>query len=130
MIDKSLDDVAHYAAQAREFLLKGRQHLAAGHLRQASKKGWTAATYIAKAVALAQGWQCLGDSHFHVVMNRLREITDDFQIANLHGRAVILHCNGGLRKKHLDADVIAEDLDKMAELVELLSPLTGLAGRQ
>ena len=124
MIDESPDDVADHAAQAREFLVEGRQYLAAGHPRRASKKGWSAATHMAKAVALAQGWQYSGDSHFHVVMNRLREIIDDFQIANLHGRAVILHCNGDFRNKHLDAAVIAEDLDKMAELVELLSPFT------
>ena len=127
MIDESPDDVADCAAQARELLVKSRQYLAAGDPRRASKRGWSAATYIAKAVALAQGWQYSGDSHFHVVMNRLREIIDDYQIANLHGRAVILHCNGDLRKKHLDAAVIAEDLDKMAELVELLSPFTGIA---
>ena len=127
MIDKSPDDVAGYTAQARELLVKGRQYLAAGKLHRASEKGWEAATHMAKAVALAQGWQYSSDSHFHVVMNRLREIIDDFQIANLHGRAVILHCNGDIRKKHLDAEAIAEDLDKMAELVELLSPLTGIA---
>ena len=127
MIDESPDDVADCAAQAREFLSKAASTwppaTRAGHRKKAGAQlpTWR------KPSHWAQGWQYSGDSHFHVVMNRLREIIDDFQIANLHGRAVILHCNGDLRKKHLDADVIAEDLDKMAELLELLSPFTGIA---
>ena len=130
MIDEPFDEITEHEAQARKSLLKSRQHLTAGNLRKASKKGWSAATHIAKAVALAQGWQYRQDSHFHVVMNRLRDITGNSRIADLHGRAAILHCNCDLRRMHLDAGIIAEDLDKMAELVDLLSPLTGIADRQ
>ncbi|MCY4455272.1 MAG: hypothetical protein OXC56_03050 [Chloroflexi bacterium] len=48
-------EVADYAAQAREFLTRSREYLAAGDLHQASEKGWGAAAHMAKAVAAAQG---------------------------------------------------------------------------
>ena len=51
------NEVADYAAQAREFLSKSRTFLAAGDLHQASEKGWGAAAHMAKSVAVAQGWE-------------------------------------------------------------------------
>ncbi len=36
-------EIADYEAQAREFLAKSREYLAAGDLHQASEKGWGAA---------------------------------------------------------------------------------------
>ena len=125
MIDESPDDIAGYAAQAREFLVKGRQYLAAGDLHQASEKGWGAATHMAKAVALAQGWQYSRHSHLHRVMNRVGELSrNGDHVAFLHGRAEALHVNFYDLKRELDAEQISLDLDYMAELVELMSPLT------
>ena len=126
MIDESQDDVASYAAQAREFLVKGRHYLAAGDLHQASEKGWGAATHMAKAVALAQGWQYSRHSHLHRVMNRVGELSrNGDHVAFLHGRAEALHVNFYDLKRKLDAGIISEDLDYVSELVELMSPLTG-----
>lgn len=125
MIDESLDDVAGYTAQAREFLVKGRQYLADGDLHQASEKGCGAATHIAKAVALAQGWPYTRHDHFHQTMNRASQMLGNEYLSLLHGRAEILHANLYELKKDLDAGIISEDLDYMAELVELMSPLTG-----
>ena len=126
MIDESPDDIAGYTAQAREFLVKGRQYLAAGDLHQASEKGRDAATHMAKAVALAQGWQYSRYDHFHRTMNRAGELSGNGdRVALLHGRAEVLHANIYELKKDLDAGIISEDLDYMAELVELMSPLTG-----
>ena len=126
MIDESTDDVAGYTAQAREFLVKGRQYLAAGDLHQASERGCDAATHIAKAVALAQGWQYSRHDHFHRTMNRAGELSGNAdRVALLHGRAEILHANLYELKKDLDAEIISEDLDYMAELLELMFPLTG-----
>ena len=50
-------DIAGHAAQARDFLARAREYLAAGDLHQASEKGWGAAAHMVKAVALAQGWK-------------------------------------------------------------------------
>ena len=126
MIDEHFEEVSEYAAQAREFLVKGRQYLAAGDLHQASEKGWGAAAHITKAVSLAQGWQYSRHSHFHRIMIQARQLTGNARIPDLHGRAEILHINYYERKSVLDAATIGEDLDKMAELVEALSPLTGI----
>ena len=128
MIDESFDNVSGYAAQAREFLVKGREYLAAGDLHQASEKGWAAAR-MAEAVALAQGWQYSQYSHFHRVMNRAGELVDgdgDY-LAFLHGRAEILHANIYELKQDLNARIISQDLEYMSELVEIMVPLTGLA---
>ena len=87
MIDEHFEEVSEYAAQAREFLVKGRQYLAAGDLHQASEKGWGAAAHITKAVALAQGWQYSRHSHFHRIMIQARQLTGNARIPDLHGRA-------------------------------------------
>ena len=131
MIDESFDNVSGYAAQAREFLVKGREYLAAGDLHQASEKGWAAAR-MAEAVALAQGWQYSQYSHFHRVMNRAGELVDgdgDY-LAFLHGRAEILHANIYELKQDLNARIISQDLEYMSELVEIMASLTGLAGEK
>ena len=123
MIDESFDNVAGYAAQAREFLVKGREYLVAGDLHQASEKGWGAAAHMAKAVALAHGWQYSQHSHFHRVMNQAREMIGNQHLSFLHGRAEILHDNFYALKRDLDAGRISRDLEYIGEMVELLAPL-------
>lgn len=118
-------EAAGYESQAREFLAKGRDCLAAGDLHQASEKGWGAAAHIAKAVALAQGWRYARHSHFHAVMNRAARLTGNSRLPFLHGRAEILHVNYYELKADLDAERIGDDLESVAELLELLTPLTG-----
>ena len=130
MVDEHFEEVADYAAQAREFLVKGRGYLTAGDLHQASEKGWGAAAHMAKAVALNQGWGYRNHSQFHAVMNRIRQMTGNPRISDLHGRAELLHVNYYARKRYLDAEAIAEGLDRMADLVELLAPLAGQAGEE
>ena len=124
MIDESSDNIAGYTTQAREFLLKGREYLAAGDLHQASEKGWGAASHIAKAVALAHGWPYSRHNHFHRLMNRVGELSGHGdRVAFLHGRAEILHANFYELKKDLNAGRISRDLDWMSELVDLMAPL-------
>jgi len=52
-IDPDFEAVTDYETQARDFLVKGQQYLAAGDLHQASERGWGAAAHMAKAVAEA-----------------------------------------------------------------------------
>lgn len=116
--------VADYEAQAREFLGKAREYLAEGDLHQASERGWGAASHMAKAVALAQGWTYDTHAEFSVVLNQARQATGEDQLRGLRGIANDLHGNHYRRQRHLNADEIARDIASMAELLELLAPLT------
>ncbi|MCY3881903.1 MAG: HEPN domain-containing protein [Chloroflexi bacterium] len=123
MAASDLAAVADYQAQAREFLRKGREYLAAGDLHQASEKGWGAAAHMAKAVAVAQGWEYETHADFSSVLNRATEATGADQLRGLRGIANDLHGNYYRRSRHLDAAIIDRDLESMAELLELLGPL-------
>ena len=116
-------EVADYAAQAREFLAKAREYLAADDLHQASEKGWGAASHMAKAVAAAQGWEYETHADFSVVLNRAWRLSGEDLLPGLRAVANDLHGNYYRRKRHLDAAAIGRDIDRMAELLELLAPL-------
>ena len=117
-------EVADHAEQAREFLAECQEYLAAGDLHQASEKGWGAAAHMAKAVAAAQGWEYDTHADFSLVLNRARRATGNDRLPSLRSIANELHGNYYRRKRHLEADSIAEDIESMAELVEILAPLT------
>ena len=119
-------DISSHERQARDFLAKGRGYLAAGDLHQASEKGWGAAAHMAKAVAIAQGWQYERHSHFHRVMNQAGRMTGSARLPFLHGRAEILHVNYYELDEDLDPALIGSDLENVAELLDVLYPLTGL----
>ena len=116
--------VGDHAIQAREFLAEAREHLAVGHLHQASEKGWGAAAHMAKAVAEAQGWQYDTHADFSVVLNQARRLTGDSRLGGLRATANDLHGNYYRRKRHLDAERIDEDIESVAELLGILAPLT------
>ena len=118
------DQVGSYAAQGRDFLGKAREYLATGDLHQASEKGWGSAAHMVKAVALTQGWPYERHSHFHQVMNRARNLTGNDHLRLLHGRAEVLHVNFYEIKEALDQETIREDLTNIAELLDILEPLT------
>ena len=121
---QDFDAVSDYEEQAREFLEKGREYLATGDLHQASEKGWGAAAHMVKAVAVAQGWQYDRHADFSRVMNQAILLTGNDRLSDLRGRANDLHGNYYERKRFLNAEIIRRDLDSMAELVGLLTPLT------
>ena len=127
MIPKDVEEVRGHSTQAREFLAKGREYLSTGDLHQASEKGWGAAAHMAKAVAVAQGWQYTRHSHFHRVMNRAGRLSGNTRLPFLHGRAEILHINYYELKEDLDAGQIGQDLESVEEMLDILAPLTGLA---
>ena len=115
--------VADYEAQAREFLGKAREYLAQGDLHQASEKGWGAASHMARAVALAQGWSYDTHAEFSVVLNNAVLATGEDRLRELRGTANELHSNYYRRRRHLNAEIIARDLAGVSELLELLTPL-------
>ena len=116
--------IADYRRQAREFLLRSRQYLAADDLHQASEKGWGAAAWMAKAVAEAQGWQYKRHEEFADIVNRSRLMTGDEQLRNYRRVANELHGYFYTRKRFLDAEDIGDGLDRIAELLDILEPLT------
>ena len=124
MEDENRSGALAHVAQAREFLGRARQYLAAGDLHQASEKGWGAAAHMAKAVALKQGVTYERHSHFHRIMNLARQLTGSDRLRLLHGRAEVLHVNFYELSGELDSNAISSDLDDMAELLDLLQPLT------
>ena len=115
--------VTDHAGQAREFLAKSREYFEAGELHQASEKGWGAAAHMAKAVAEAHGWRYETHADFSAVLNRARRLTGNDRIPGLRGIANELHAHYYKRKRHLDAESIEEDIDSMAELLDILAPL-------
>lgn len=84
---------------------------------------------MAKAVAAAQGWEYETHADFSAVLNQARRVTGNTRLPGLRGIANDLHGNYYRRRRHLDADSIAADIESMAELLEILAPLAGAPDR-
>ena len=128
MTPPDFDEIADHEAQAREFIVLSREYLAQDKLHQASEKGWGAASHMAKAVAAAQGWRYTTHAEFSQVLDQARELTGNLALVGMSGIANELHINYYKRKRHLNAKSIGLGLDHIAEMLEILYPLTGLDG--
>ena len=117
-------EVEDYASQAREFLRRSRAYLAAGDLHQASEKGWGAAAHMAKAVAAANGWEYDKHRDFSHVLINAWELTGNDAILPLRAIANELHSNYYRRSRYLNARAIVADIEHVADLLDLLEPLT------
>ena len=117
-------EVEDYAEQAREFLQRARVYVSGNDLHQASEKAWGAAAHMAKAVASARGWEYNTHADFSTVINNVYLLNRDDRMRSLRGIANDLHGNYYVRKRFLNADVIASDIESVAELVELLAEWT------
>jgi hypothetical protein len=118
------DAAGDYRQRSRYFLGKSREYLAEGDLHQASEKGWGAAAWMAKAVAETRGWEYARHEQFNVVLTQARDLTGNYRILELRGLANDLHRNFYTRRRFLDAVDIEASLGLMAELLDLLEPLT------
>ena len=118
---EAIDD---YKQQARDFLAKGWEYLAAGDLHQASEKGWGATAWMTKAVAVAQNWQYDQHAHFNVILNNVLLMTNNDRLLALREIANGLHRNYYTRKQFLNTNIISRELDAAAELLDILEPLT------
>ena len=123
--DRGEGVVADYRQQARAFLSKGREYLAAGDWHQAAEKGWGAAAWMAKAVAEAQGWEYKKHDQFFTVMYQAAELTGDARLDDLRGRANEMHGFFYTRRRFLNSGAIDRGLDRMETLLDILEPLTG-----
>ena len=117
-------EVETYRRQARQFLERSREYLASGDLHQASEKGWGAAAHMAKAVAAAHDWRYEKHSDFSVVLNSVWELTKNDRVRDLRGTANELHSNFYLRDEFLNGNAITADIEDVAELLDVLEPLT------
>ena len=122
--DEMRESIEDYRLQSREFLEKSQHYLSDDDLHQASEKGWGAAAWMTKAVAVAQGWQYDKHEHFTEVLYQVSKLTGDDRAIPLRRTANELHGNFYQRKRFLHADVIADSLDEVATLLDLLEPLT------
>ena len=120
-------EVADYAGHARELLAESREAVAAGKLHRASRTGWEAAECMARAVATAQGWEYERGDHFGVVLGRAWRLVGDRRLLDLSAIAEDLHDNRARRKRHLDAAIVARDIEDVAELIEMLAMGGGTA---
>ena len=115
--------IADYRRKAREFLGQGYEYWSAGDLHQASEKGWRAAAWMAKAVAVAHGLDYQHHAQFGVVLNHARRWSGNPRLRDLRRAANEMHSNFYTREKFLDASEIDVGLDDMAELLDILEPL-------
>ncbi len=122
---KSVED---YRQQARDFLAKSWEYLDGDDLHQASEKGWGAAAWMAKAVAETQGWEYERHGQFSVVLNNASILTGDDRLRGLRSIANELHGNFYTRKQFLDTEIVRRDLGSIAELLDILEPLTRASG--
>ena len=117
-------EVETYRRQARRFLERSREYVASGDLHQATENGWGAAAHMTKAVAAAHGWRYEKHGEFSVVLNNVWEMTKNDRVRELRGTANELHSNFYLRDVFLNGNAIAADIEDVAELLDVLEPLT------
>ena len=117
------ETVNGYQAQARDFLSKSRGYLADNKLHQAAEKGRDAAENMTKAVAAAYGWEYGRQRGFIATLNNVYHLTGNDRLLDLRSRANDLSQIQYERKRHLDAEIIGEDIEGVAELLDLLEPL-------
>ena len=117
------DAVADHRARAAYFLQKGREYLAEGDLHQASEKGWGAAAHMVKAVAASYGFRYESHDEFDHVLDEASALARNERVHDLGNAAHYLHRNHYKRKTFLKPDRIGRNLDNVAELIGLLSPL-------
>ena len=84
---------------------------------------------MAKAVVTAQGWEYSRHDQFSVVLDNASLMLGDDRLRGLRGIANDLHGNYYKRLFLLNAEIIAMDLDSMAQLLDILDPLTGTVGQ-
>ena len=84
---------AAYGAQGRVFMAQAWEELDRGDLRQASEKGWGAASQMVKAAAELRQWDHQSHGDLHDVVRLLVREVDDRSLRGLFASAGGLHQN-------------------------------------
>ena len=94
-----------------------------GDLHQASEKGWGAATHLAKAIAVSQGWKYEHHDQFDKI---IEQACDSFRQPSVEGygqnAAHYLHRNYYRHPSLLDRDRIRSRIADVENMVDILAP--------
>ncbi len=107
-----------YRSQSRIYLSQALRELENNDRRQASEKGWGAATQIVKAAAHNRGWRHGSHRLLNEAASSLREETGNSRIGELFRGITALHVNfyeGGL-----GYDDVKDALDQVQDFVETI----------
>ena len=110
-----------YHDDSRALLAQARVELYEGDVRQASEKGWDAAALMLKAIAEQRGWEHGRHRDLSRIASRLRSETGNRDVFRFYQVADSLH--GNFYEDLLPARDIAEGLDDVEHLLDLLEPL-------
>ena len=110
-----------YLESSRGLLFQAKTELAAGDIRQASKKGWGAAAQIVKAIAASRNWEHQGHRELCLAVDRLRREIGDPDVRRLFDVASALHLN--FYEDWRTSEAVAEALDDVERFVSKLDPL-------
>ena len=114
-------DRPSHQQQSRVFLAQAEEELGKEDLRQASEKGWGAASQMVKAVADARGWSHGRHGSLFQAVRRLAEETDDEELSLLFGAASELHTN--FYDGYLDPENVEVHLHRVARFVEKMDAI-------
>ncbi len=103
------------------FLAQASEELERGDLRQASEKGWGAASQIVKSAADERGWEHGRHATLYDVVRRLVDESGDLEIRRLFAASGELHSN--FYEGHLVQDAVSSYLNDVALLVEKVDAL-------
>ena len=107
---------AAYGAQGKVFLAQAWEELGKGDLRQASEKGWGAASQMVKAAADLRTWNHQAHSDLYEAVRLLAREFGDRSLRTLFNSASSLHHN--FYEGWLTAEVVRDDLEDVAAFVE------------
>ncbi len=82
-----------YSEQSAEFWRQAQEELEKDDLRQASEKGWGAASQMVKAVAEKRRWDHKSHYDLHDAVDKLADETKDSDLTLQFGSAANLHIN-------------------------------------
>ncbi len=111
-------NIQPYVDQAQVFLEQAYSEMQAGDLRQASEKGWGAASLMVKAVAEKQGEGHSRHRSLYKVVGNLANRTGDQEYRRLFAMAGELHSN--FYEDFLESEDIAEHIRSVEKLIEKL----------
>lgn len=113
--------VLKYQTAASDFLRQAFEELEDGDLRQASEKGWGAATSVVKAIAEQRGWEHRNHDSLFEVAALLTDESGDVNVRRDFQMASSLHTNfyeGWLRE-----EMVRDGLYQVQRLLTALEPL-------
>ena len=115
------DETNGYADQGRRFLGQAYEELAKNDLRQASEKGWGAASQIVKAYASERQIDHYSHARLFSVVHELIDETEDFTLLDLFGAANHLHTN--FYEGRYGSGEVGHCLDQVTQFVDRVETL-------